>query len=33
MSKDNNMKNVFFAVAKRELVHVAPYRKNVLLRG
>ena len=30
---DNNMKNVVFAVAKRELLHVALYRKNVLLRG
>ena len=33
VSKDNNMKNVVFAVAKRELLHVALYRKNVLLRG
>ena len=27
------MNNVVFAVAKRELLHVALYRKNVLLRG
>ena len=27
------MKNVVFAVAKCELLHVALYRKNVLLRG
>ena len=33
MSKDNNMSNVEIAVAKRELLHVALYRKNVLLRG
>ena len=31
-SKDNNMITVVFAVAKRELLHVALYRKNVLLR-
>ena len=31
--KNNNMNNVVFAVAKRELLHVALYRKNVLLRG
>ena len=31
--KDNNMNNVAFAVAKSELLHVALYRKNVLLRG
>ena len=30
--KDNNMKNVVFAVAKCKLLHVALYRKNVLLR-
>ena len=33
VSKDNNIKNVVFAVAKRELLHVALKRKNVLLRG
>ena len=27
------MNNVVFAEAKRELLHVALYRKNVLLRG
>ena len=27
------MSNVVFAVAKRELLHVALYRKNVPLRG
>ena len=33
VSKDNNMKNVVFAVAKRELLDVVLYSKNVHLRG